>query len=283
MRKILVPTDFSENAYNALKYGAKLFAKEECVFYLLYTYTPSLYNSEYLIYSSLSVDEIYRLNAAKSLSRIVRRIKKEIPNENHSFKKIASFSLLQDEIKNQVHTHDIELVIMGTQGTTGAAQILFGSHTIHTIKGAICPLLIIPSNFDFVEPKNILFPSDFESGITKENLKIILDIAEMYQSKIHFLHIFQEAELDPSQEEGKKLLKEHFKDTPHSFHKIKNQTVPQGIIDFQKKSNMDLLVMLKHKHSFFYNLFFRPVVNKIGFRLSSPFLVIPLLNKEVKS
>lgn len=280
MKKILVPTDFSENAYNALKYGVHLFAEEDCTFYLLYTYTPALYNAEYMVSSNLSIDEIYRRNSIKSITKIVKRIKNESPNEKHHFKKIASFNLLQEEIINQVKTLGIDLIVMGTQGATGAAQILLGTHTINAIKRAICPLLAIPADYEFTTPNKILFSTDYESDITEEHLNILKQIANIHKSKIHILHVKQDVPLDPEQKKNKKALKEYLNDHIDGFHTIEKETVAQGIYHFQKENSIDLLVMAKFKHSFFYNLFFSSVVKKIGFRLTTPFLVIPVRNKS---
>ncbi|HSP40971.1 MAG TPA: universal stress protein [Gillisia sp.] len=280
MKKILVPTDFSENAYNALKYGVNLFPGEECVYYILHTYTPALYNAEFMVYANLSLDEIYRLNVNKSLSQVVSRIKKEFPDTQHSFKKIACFSLLQDEIKNQVNKKGIDLIIMGSQGVTGAAQILFGTQTIHTIKGANCPVLAVPAHAEFYPPSNLLFATDFEPDVTEDHLQIIKDIAVSHQSKIHILHIMRDTPLDSEKEKNKEALANYFKDSQHKFHIIKSETVTEGILNFQKENYLDVLVMVRHKHTFFQNLFLRPVVDKVGFHLSTPYLVIPVLNES---
>ena len=281
MKKILVPTDFSENAFNALKYGVNLFAGEECIFYILHTYTPALYNAEFMVYSNLSLDEIYRIRVNKSLSQVVSRIQNEVPDAGHSYKKIACFALLQDEIKNQVKDKGIDIVIMGTQGITGAAQILFGTQTIYAIKEAICPILAIPAHGEFYPPKNLLFATDFEPDVTKDHLKIIRDIAAIHNSKIHILHVMQDSSHDPEQEKNKSSLAEFFEDSNHEFHIVRSETVAEGIINFQKEKYPDVLMMVRHKHSFFQNLFFRPVVDKVGFHLSTPFMVIPVLN-EIK-
>src|SRR5690606_2937541 len=99
MKKIILPTDFSENAYNAIAYALELFKNEECTFFLLNTYTPILYDSEYMYYTpTLSIDEVYKTNSIKGLDRLVNRINKEFNNPKHTFKKISVFNFLTDEI-----------------------------------------------------------------------------------------------------------------------------------------------------------------------------------------
>lgn len=278
MKKILLPTDFSENAFNAIKYAVKLFKNEKCTFFLLNTYTPVLYDTNYLLYSpvsSLSLDEVYKKNSLDGLQVVQKRILKEFPNELHYFKLISSFSLLNEEIKDQVQSKNIDLVIMGTQGATGAAQILFGTHTVHAIKRAICPLLAIPSGCDFENPENILFPTDYNINYTREHLKLLKHLVKENKSKIHILHVLFENSLDSSQEKAKKTLAQYFEDVPHQFYSLEKNSITDGIYEFQEEHKSDLLAMISNKHSFFENLLFRPVINEIGFRVKTPFLVIP--------
>ncbi len=47
MKNILLPTDFSDNAYNALRYAAELYKEEDCTFFLLNTYTPPIQHAKY--------------------------------------------------------------------------------------------------------------------------------------------------------------------------------------------------------------------------------------------
>lgn len=278
MKKILLPTDFSENALNATRYAVQLFQQEECIFYLLNTYTPVLYDSDYILHSpasSLSLDELYKANSEKGLQKVIELIKEEFPNVLHQYETISSFSLLNEEIKEQVSSKQIDLVVMGTQGATGAVQILFGTHTVHAIRRATCPLLAIPSGCKYCTPKNILFPTDYEINYTQAHLKFLKHLAIANNSKIHVLHILFGMPMGQKQQVAKKLLTNYLSDTAYHFYNEEKNTVTEGIYDFQKDHNIDLLVMISNKHSFFENLLFRPVINEVGFRIKTPFLVIP--------
>lgn len=277
MKKILLPTDFSENAYNAIKYAVQLFKYEECTFYLLNTYTPILYDSDYILYNSpkLSLEEIYRENSKRGLEKVIDRITREFPNARHIFDKVSAFNMLNEEIREQVKNKDIDLVVMGTQGATGAAQVIFGTHTVHAIKRAICPLLAIPSFYEFRLPENILFPTDYEINYTQKHLNLLRDIAEGNAAKIHILNVHFGFPLERNQERAKKILAEYFNEINHRFNSVEKDTVTAGIYHFQSEHSIDMLAMISNKHSFFENLLFRPVINEIGFQIKIPFLVIP--------
>ncbi|MGB7843919.1 MAG: universal stress protein [Salinimicrobium sp.] len=281
MKNILLPTDFSENAYNAVKYAVQLFRAKECRFFLLNTYTPILYDNEYLIYSATqpTLTEIYRNNSNKGLERVMRRVKRNFPNEKHVFEKISSFNLLSDEIKELVKEREIDLIVMGTKGATGAEEILFGSHTVHAIKKAKCPLLAVPAHYEYIAPKNILFPTDYESKVTKL-LPVLKEIVQDNDSVIHFMHVYLGVELTEEQAKTKNTIKRNFKDLHHQFYSVSDKSVPQAIYDFQEQNKIDLLALINNKHSFFENLLFRPIVNEIGFHVKVPFLVIPAGKKE---
>lgn len=276
MKRILLPTDFSENAYNAIRYAVQLFEKEDCDFYLLNTYTPVLYDNEYLVYSSSqpTLTEIYRNNSMQGLERVLRRIKRNFKNETHNFFKISSFNLLSDEIKEVVTEKEIDLIVMGTKGVTGAQEILFGTHTVHAIKKTRCPLLVIPDHYEYKPPMRILFPTDYEAEIPKV-LKILIEIAELHSSTLHILHVYFDPKLSPEQTIQKKSLGKAFKNNGHHFYSIKEKSVTRAIFDFQEENDVDMLAMVNNKKSFFENLLFTPVVNEIGFNVKVPFLVMP--------
>ena len=79
MKKILLPTDFSSNAWNAITYALEFYKDEWCMFYLLNTYTPVIYRVDYLIggpaYSAIP-DVGIDISLA-GLERTLEHIKKE--------------------------------------------------------------------------------------------------------------------------------------------------------------------------------------------------------------
>ena len=83
-------------------------------------------------------------------------------NEKHSFEIILSSENLVDAINRTIKTHNINMVVMGTKGASKAKEIFFGSNTVKVIKKIKnCPILIVPDEFNFVEPKQIAFPTDY--------------------------------------------------------------------------------------------------------------------------
>ena len=49
MRKVVVPTDFSENAFNALQYACQIFKYERSDIYILHAYADEVYGQDTVI------------------------------------------------------------------------------------------------------------------------------------------------------------------------------------------------------------------------------------------
>ncbi|WP_299183829.1 universal stress protein [uncultured Aquimarina sp.] len=277
MKRILLPTDFSDNAYNAIRYAMQFFRNEECTFYLLHTFTPASYTIGYLIENPMpyGLEDIAMMNSNKEIEHIETKAKEEFNNPKHSFERISAFNMLINEIKDTVDRYDIDLIVMGTKGTTGAKEIFIGTHTMYTIKNVTCPVLAVPSGFEFEEPKEILFPTDYYLSPTNKYIPFIKEICNNHTSRLHVLNAYYGIPLNQNQENIKDFIDTYFTDNAHIFHIADGMDVIEAIEDFQKMNIINMLVMVHNKHSFFENLLFKPVINQIAHHANIPFLIIP--------
>ena len=278
MKKILLPTDFSENSWNAISYALKLFENEPCTFYLLNAYTPVIYHVEYVLVNpaQYGLGDAVRENALKQLDIFKERMTKTFKNPKHTIETIAAFNTLVSEVKELVTKKKIDYVVMGTKGATGATEVLFGSNTVHVFKNLDCPILAVPADFSFETPHEILFPTDYEIDYKDHHLKPLIDITSLFNTRVNILNVSYGYDLSEDQEAHKNILQKSFEHIAHLFHSVSNKDVAEAITEFQLKSRVNLLVMINNKHSFFENLFFKSTINQIGFHLNIPFLVIPV-------
>ncbi|WP_055444510.1 universal stress protein [Lacinutrix himadriensis] len=277
MKRILLPTDFSNNAMNAITYALQLFKEEECTFYILNTYTPMVYQMEYMQASTAQFEllDIVQKSSLNGLSAIKEEIQKTYFNAKHTIETISTFNTLISEIKDLVKSKNIDMVVMGTQGASDVKGVLFGSNTVHVINSVKSPVLAIPSGFSFEGPHEVLFPSDYEVNFQDSQILPLVDLASNYHSRVHILHVNYGEALSEKQQTNKAKLEGYFKNIAHLFHDIKNKNIDGAINEFQRKSRVNLLVMINNKHSFFENIFFKSTIKQIGFQLDIPFLVIP--------
>ena len=277
MKRIILPTDFSDNAYNAICYAINLFKEEECTFYLLHTYTPAIYQAEYVLHSpgQIGLGDIYQENSLTQLKELKKQLIAEFNNKKHTFMVHSAFNTLVDEIVETSENENADMVIMGTQGATGAKEILIGTNTVHVIKKACCPVIAIPPNFKYETPKKILFPTDLGIDYQEEQLRALAFLAKQHVSRIDVLHISTGYDLSEEQLKNKAKLEGIFGRIAHLFHEMPNQEVITAINNFQQKNKINLLVMIQNRHTFFERLFLEPVIKKLGFHVTIPFMVIP--------
>lgn len=277
MKKILLPTDFSDNAWNAITYALQLYKNEKCNFILLNTYTPIMYQVEFMQSSEpqFQLMEAVKETSKKKLQDLVEKIETEFANPNHHFTTISSFNTLTGEISELYEGNVMDLIIMGTKGASGVKEVLFGSNTMHVLNNVKCPVIAIPSDFNFERPHELLFPSDYDIEFNDQHLDPLIDIANLYNIRINIMHVHYGETLTERQESNRQKLETKFKGIAHLFHNIKNKNIPEAITEFQIKTRINLLVMINNKHSFFENLFFKSNIKHIGFHLNVPFMVIP--------
>ncbi|MBT8284379.1 MAG: universal stress protein [Flavobacteriaceae bacterium] len=281
MKTIILPTDFSKNAYNAVSYALEFFKKEECRFILLNTYTPAIYQSEYILHSpgQIGLGDVYQSFSMEHLDELKKKLERRFKNPKHSFVTHSVFNLLVDEIIDLAKKEEVDMVVMGTQGATGAKEIFLGSHTVHVIKKAPCPVMAIPANYKYEKPEAILFPTDYEIDYEHTKLSVLMDLVSRHKAKINILHVSTGFELNEKQKKNKHSLSEMFRDLTHEFHDVPSQEIIEGINGFKAKSRVDLLAMIQNKHTFLERLFIEPVIKKIGFHVTIPFLVLPHPNE----
>ena len=250
---------------------------DEYTFYLLHTYTPAIYRAEYLLHSpgQIGLGDVHLVSAMEDLEQLQQQLEKEFNNPKHHFIRHAAFNTLINEIVETVDREKIDLVIMGTQGATGAKEILFGTNTVHLIDRANCPVIAVPSDFVYKPPKEILFPTDYEIAYGEDRLKILLHLAKMHTSRVEVIHISSGYELSEARSKNKQGLGSILGKIPHGFHDLPDQGVIEGINNFRSGKGTDLLVMIKNKHVFLERLFIDPVIKKTAFHLDIPFLVFP--------
>ncbi len=274
---MLLPTDFSENAYNAIRYAQELYKDESCLFYLLHTYSPPIYYVEYASFSSeqIGLDDFYHAKAMEQLEELKQNLENSFKNPLHQFQLKAAFNTLMDEVLEMVENVNISVIVMGTKGATGTKELLFGSNTVHVIKKAKCPVIAVPDGFAYETPKEILFPTDYEISYKTKALKELLYLANEHISRIDVLHVATGHPLTDLQIANRERLENLLKPFAHVFHDMPNNEVINGINEFQLKNKINLLVMVMNKHTFLERLFLKPVIKKIGLNLHIPFMVIP--------
>ncbi|MDC6384026.1 universal stress protein [Flagellimonas taeanensis] len=285
MQRILIPTDFSENAWNAIDYAMQLFRNKRCTFYLLNTYTPVIPSSRFMakMIDGVRIVDAVKDTSERGLQRTVARIKDKYRNPNHSFETISSFNLLAEEVKDIVDTFGIHLVITGTKGASGADEVFMGSNTVRMIKSAKkCPILAIPHHFEFVTPTEIAFATDFTRFYAASELSPLIEISKMFHATIRIVHVqYSIKALTELQQFNLNMLRRYLGDVEHYVHTVSElNSVSQTLEVFSQELDIHLLAMLNYQHSYMEKMTREPIVKRAAFHAQIPLLVIPELSME---
>ncbi|NNE76199.1 MAG: universal stress protein [Pricia sp.] len=283
MKNVLIPTDFSENAWNATRYAIELFKNEKCVFHLLNVYTPSITSSRFLAvtFDGRAFEDGSHLNSERGLKKLLKQIEQAYTNPRHSFKTISSFSLLVDEMKGIVESYDIDLIVTGTKGISGIEEVFMGSNTVRIIKSIKnCPVLAIPQHFKFVTPSEIAFATDFNRFYTQSELRPLIEMANAFNAVIRIVHVQYEIKaLTEVQEFNLGMLRKYFKEVEHYVHTVSElNSVSKTLEVFADELGIHLLAMLNYQHSYMERMTREPVVKRVAFHTQIPLLVIPELH-----
>ncbi|WP_010520766.1 universal stress protein [Aquimarina agarivorans] len=279
MKNILVTTDFSKNAYDALFYATRLFKKEPCQFYILNTFevkTPIFTSRLYLekgaaLYHSLSE------KSECELKEVLHSIVRDTEDFEHQFEIISISKPLIETIAKTIVSKQIDLVVMGTKGASGIKEIFMGSNTVNVIEAInSSPILVVPENIDIYPLYHIAFATDFTNKYNLNVLQTLKSFCKLDDAILKVIHVTDTKELSNSQQENKRSLDTYFDDVKHSTISIaKNKSVEKHISTMVDCLEFDLLAMIKYRHGFFEKMTHEAIIKKIGHHTKRPFLIIP--------
>ncbi|RDY58036.1 universal stress protein [Flagellimonas nanhaiensis] len=281
MRTVLIPTDFSNNALQALKYAQELYKCKRTCFFILHAFADEVYGE----YKTTPQEEIKKAEEKKrreieeKLDKLVEEVMDHPPNPLHTFETIASFDNLVDGINDFVNEMNIDMVIMGTKGETSDHKTTFGSYTIEVFKYVQCPVLAVPKDFEYKQPKTILFPTDYMLPYKRRELKLLGDLAGDLKSEIHCLYITDFEVLSPRQEDNKLFLEGALNRAYLSFDTTSVKNKAEAIMEYIKEKDVGMLVMVNSRHSFFEDMLYRSTVDLLSLKVKVPFLVMQNLHR----
>lgn len=272
---ILVPTDFSDNADSALQYALQLYAHQACTFYLLHT----TYIDEAVdrAFNAAYTDEHQNRTFEKKLTALTEQTTLANGNDKHQFKWLLSDKELRNAVKDAVKTNAIDIVVMGTKGTTDAVEYVMGSNTVKVLRKITeCPVLVLPDGYQFIEPQQITFPTDYNRNYDQKELGSLKFLADLYQSKIRIVHINVDKNLSDDQNKNMEELKSYLAGYDYSFHWLSDtSSKSKSIATFIDALEIDILAMINYKHGVLERILNEPVIKKLAFHPTVPILVIP--------
>ncbi len=282
MKQILIPTDFSANAWNTILYAMELYKNIPCEFHILNTYEVKPVQLIGTV-SSQRVGHYYdaiKIESGEGLEMILDDINNSGPDPKHVFKTYSKSGSLIEIVREMTTDNHFDQIIIGTKGATGAKEIFLGSNTHRIIKNIhSCPILVVPDDVFFEDISNIAFATNFERIYYRSEITPILELAKYQDASVRMIHVYDKPGLDIVQTYNSTSLERYFKGVKHDFHVIHDfSNIEKAIESFVEELEINVLAMINYEHSFIERITREAIIKKITFRTTIPFLVIPADN-----
>jgi len=245
MKKILVPCDFSNAAVQAFRFACEIatISKGE-VFLLNVIELPSLHSSMLVpihAYENAFLKEI-KSKAHKNYEKI---------KEKWGGKVKIHFSVehgsVTDGIKRYVDKKRIDLVVMGTHGSSGLKEFTVGSNTEKVVRSAKVPVIAVKKPVTVTSLKDIIFPTNLKF-VNKDLINSIKALQSFLKARLHILYVNVPSNFAPDHFTEKRMIEfareNQFKNCAvHVYNDVDEES---GILNFSSKFKNKIIAMSTH-------------------------------------
>ncbi len=274
MKTLLFPTDFSDNAQNALRYAVPFAERMKARLILLHVYPfPAVYAEAPLAIMDRET-ALMRAAAQEQLLKLAEELHAESPGIE--CETLAVQGPVTGQILSVAKDKAADWIIMGTQGKSGLERAIFGSITAQVIAQAECPVLSIPAVDFFHGIHRIAYATDYEES-DLEALKLLSDFAASFDAEIVVLHVAKE--LDSAIESARfalhaETIRQAIDYPKLHFHLLRHPSLQEALEEFMDRTAVDMLTMCSKKRGLFGQLFYGSETKKMAYHTKKPLLAL---------
>ncbi len=271
MLTIVLPSDFSKNARNAIKYAIDVFGHKDVRYYIINVYREPHATSSSLV----SIVDILQKTSEDSLTKEVRKVRELFPSMDLNISQASKYGDTTTQINQLCEEVKADFIIMGTKGATGLKEVLLGSVTSDVIQGCHTPLIAVPENCSFTGFDKIGFAADFKELKSDGLINPMVDLAKRFQSEVEIVTVQRPVETTNQEQAMVGLnLHELLRDVEHSFIRRESDDVIDGIESYMDEVKPDLMVLVPRKTSLWERIFKSSVTKKVALHAHVPMLAL---------
>ena len=251
MNKILVPFDFSPVAQNALNFAAQLGNDNSELIILHVIEHPTADSFKAMGVSDYDpMENIY-------LTRLIERVKGKLENlvasaemisANASYKiKVGSaFHEISDEIK----AINVDLVVMGTAGSSGVEEYLVGSNAERVVRNANCPVITLREPCEVASINDIVFASNFHE-LTPNFVDQVLKLQQALDAHLRIVKINTPANFTSTRHDNEQMddfvRRFDIQNCSTDIYNYSNEE--DGIVAFTEDIDADMIALGTHQRT----------------------------------
>lgn len=263
MKSILIPFDSSRTSENVIDYVANSLKniKIEKIF-ILQSLQLSMFNK----HSEEAFEE--RKKAEDNLKKIAEELQNASGNQSQVRYAISDFNVLR-ALHEAINSLEPELIITGSDSED--EESLIGDEVISISKSSPVPVLVVPSGSKYEPIENALVPCNFGDI---SNLSLLGGIATLEPVNLKLLNVDPDSDYTSRRKEIEENISVLLKDYKHSFYYSEHDDIVEGILDYTAGNNIQLVIALPGKHSFFYRLTHTSITQALTQNSNKPVLLL---------
>jgi len=261
MKTIVLATDFSASAENAMIYAGQLANDIGASVLLLHVYqVPVGMNDMPLL--MVSTDEL-KNNADNGLRRAQDLLQKHFSSLDIQIE--SRLGDVIDELKDICKKIDPLLIVVGKHNASGVQQILFGSTSLSIIRNIDYPVIAVPNRSNKFQFQNAALAID--ADVENVCVKKIKSLTNELKTQLHIFHV--------KQEKSASLQVNNLTSELNSrYSTIYDHEFVHGIESYIQENNIDLLIILPHKHKLMERLFLKTHTKELLRKIPIPIMCI---------
>lgn len=271
-KTILVPTDFSENAWIAIQYAAHLALYKRKKLLLLHSFLPFYSSFTSMEHNVQMLEETEKIVNAE-MNLVSDRLKDEFPLL--SFECICKEGNLSDVIIRESKNTPLELIVMGTKGATGLRYAIMGSNTFDVINKTQIPVLAVPDKTRYkLERVGIL------SNYKKTEIDVLSNFIRIVGTEFSavLLHVHEDGNgFEQAYAEAWRGVVKDETNLQEVGYKVEKGVDVQSVVNkMMEEEEVDLLLVTNNAKSFMKSLFSRDIVKALALKPQIPILFTKL-------
>lgn len=273
IRKILVPTDFSDCAMEASDVALMLARQCDAEVYFLHLYVDPIGQAHTLQHGTQKLYIDPELGHVKAeLDALVARASRQ----NVQARSILVFDKGIDTIDDYAVSYGADLIVMGSHGARGFIGWLAGSNADEVTKKADVPVLVIKKHLANTSISNIMFASSFDENVLVP-LLFISELARIWNATVHLLYINLAIHTVPVDKVRAKMeeMVAKFPDTKFTINFSETNDEELAISEMARKIGVDMITLTPHDRDGIIRMFSSSIAEKLVKHEELPVLVLP--------
>ena len=268
IKKILVPTDFSSPANNALRYATVLAERYGAQVNIFHAFTVTLLSARGN--PVLTDPKLARANKQIAEAEL-KKLKRMASTRNRvKFNTTAAPINWPMDLADVIHNQQVDLIVIGTTGASGLKKFFMGSNAARVIQNSRIPVLAVPEEAEFCEHPKIGFAYDGLALKEFRKLSIIRSFKNTLNASIQVFQIVRNKQ--PSSSHLSELI--NFLSGAQGDYIYEGQ-IKSAILKCIKVNHFDMLVMIPRRHGFFRTLVSASMTKRVVYKIPIPLLAIP--------